>query len=589
MATLSTTYISIGNTIISSFQSLKLEQKLSSHHSLSLVCRADVLERSTLELVGDSRDFLAETITVKIKSENDFQRYKELQFRGVVTKVKTIKGFHQATGDLIVIEGKSMSVLSEDGNHSASFVDRNLSEILEQTFKGYDAGKLTTAFAPRTSNTLHYSVQFRESSFSYASRLAAISNNWFYDDGTKLVFGDPGTQETSLTYSLDLQELSIEIEPLPNNFNYFTHDYLSDELYEKKTSEINNSTSGYHNLASDKSASLYAKETKIYHNPYTDTALQQRFDTEVTQHTQAIESNQVIATGISDNPGVNLGEIIKIEGQGSFRVIEVTHTNTEMGNYQNHFKAITTELEVYPLTDMMQYPQSTIEKAEVIENTDPQGLGRVTVQFPWQKQLGETTPFIRVMTAHAGSDRGLYMIPEKGDEVICQFENNNSERPYVVGSFFNGAKRPEQWRTENNDKKAIKTRAGHLLEFTDSKGNEMITITDKNNNVIRIDTANNNIEISALENMTLNAKNMQINIQENLAISVGENKNESIGNKQTLTAKSSTVLIDEKLQLQSKELEKNAEKITINSTKENLELSSAKQVVSNSSEKNILI
>ncbi|GAA3508396.1 phage baseplate assembly protein V [Aquimarina addita] len=605
MATLTTTYISIANTIISSFQSLKLEQKLSSHHHLELICRADVLERSSLELVGDSKDFLAETISISIKSQNAFQGYKELQFKGVVTKVKTVKGFHRTTGDLIVIEAKSMSVLSDDGHHNASFVDRNLSEILERTYQGYDTGKLETSFSPRETNTLHYSVQFEESNFSYTKRLAAISNNWFYYNGTQLVFGNPGTQETPLKYAVDLQELSIEIEPLPNNFNYFTHDYLSDELYEKRSREISNSSSGYHNLASNKSAVLYNKETKIYHNPYTDAELQQRFDREVTFHTQAIESKQVIATGISDNPGVNLGEIIKIEGYGSFRIIEVIHSNTEVGNYQNRFKAITADLEVYPLTDIKSYPKSTIEKAVVIDNHDPEGLGRVTVQFPWQKQIGETTPFIRVMTSHAGSGRGLYMIPEINDEVICQFENNNSERPYVSGSFFNGNKRPDRWGTKDNDLKVIKTKSGHTIELNDTKQSESITITDKKGNNIVIDTAGETISINALKDISINAgENIQISAGKNISISAGENFDTNAGKNVSLVAGGNmelnsagnmieksdnrTDIIQKDFSRQSGISDEYANEVHLISAEENLTIQSSKSININSAEKSKL-
>jgi len=216
-------------------------------------------------------------------------------------------------------------------------------------------------------------------------------------------------------------------------------------------------------------------------------------------------------------------------------------------------------------------------------------MARIQVQFPWQKPTGETTPFIRVVTPHGGGDKGFHFIPEKGEEVLIGFEGGNAERPYMMGSLYNGGASAKSFESNANDIKALRTRSGHTIELNDTNGGEMITIVDKNNNIINIDTVNNNIEISALENITFNAKNMQFNVQQNLDISVGEDKNESIGKRQTLTAKNSTILIEERAEMQSKEFENNAEKVTMNSTKENFELSSAKQVVSNSSEKNILI
>jgi len=71
--------------------------------------------------------------------------------------------------------------------------------------------------------------------------------------------------------------------------------------------------------------------------------------------------------------------------------------------------------------------------------------------------------------------------------------------------------------------------------MNDTDGGESITITDKNGNIIHIDTAGNNITISALENMTLNAKNMNINVQENLFVGVGHNMETNVGKNNRLS------------------------------------------------------
>ncbi|OED46944.1 hypothetical protein AB832_00730 [Flavobacteriaceae bacterium (ex Bugula neritina AB1)] len=65
--------------------------------------------------------------------------------------------------------------------------------------------------------------------------------------------------------------------------------------------------------------------------------------------------------------------------------------------------------------DIHRFPKSDIQVATVIENNDPDGLSRVKVQFPWQKHLGSTTPWIRMMLPHAGVDKGFHFIPEIGE------------------------------------------------------------------------------------------------------------------------------------------------------------------------------
>ena len=46
------------------------------------------------------------------------------------------------------------------------------------------------------------------------------------------------------------------------------------------------------------------------------------------------------------------------------------------------------------------------------------------------------SPWIRVVTPMATPGGGTFFRPQKGDEVLINFDNDNVERPYVVGSLF---------------------------------------------------------------------------------------------------------------------------------------------------------
>ena len=590
MALNSITQLVINNTVITSFKKLVLEQEIDSHQTITVECRMDVLEKLGDELANSSKEFLGETLSLEINALQGFEGeiYKTLEFKGVVTEVRTIKGHEISNGDRVVITAKSMSYITDDGGNYTSFNDVSLSEIIEKTFEGYDRSKINLEIRPDNDITLHYSVQHNESAYEYVKRLSKQYGHWFYYDGTKIIFGEPGDQELTLTYGQDLKEYQVSLIPKSNNYKLFANDYLTDAVQEKSTSGTSANLNSFGNFVSEKSSKIYTKETKIWHNLYNDGQVQQRLDNMTNLQKKAIDVQQVKVYGVCDNPGVKIGNIVKIEGN-SYRIIKVTHVTNQVGDYQNSFEAITAGDNVYPFTNLNAFPQSKTQTAIVKENNDPEGLGRVRVQFHWQQSENELTPWLRMVNPHGGGDKGFYFVPEIEEQVLIGFEGDNAEHPYVLGTLYNGSQSVGAFNTQNNDLKVIKTRSGHTIELNDAESAEKITITDKNSNIITIDTANNNIEISALENMTFNAKNMQINVQENLDISVGENKNESIGKRQTLTAKNSTILIDEKAEMQSKVLEKNAEKVTINSTKENFDLSSAKQVVSNSSEKNILI
>ncbi|WP_277111142.1 bacteriophage T4 gp5 trimerisation domain-containing protein [Chryseobacterium taklimakanense] len=78
----------------------------------------------------------------------------------------------------------------------------------------------------------------------------------------------------------------------------------------------------------------------------------------------------------------------------------------------------------------------------------------------------------------------------------------------------------------DNRVKSIHTRSGHRIIFTED---ESIVITDKSGNEIHLDTTGSNINITAPETMTLNCKNMNINVTENMTTSVGMNQSDTIG------------------------------------------------------------
>ena len=547
MAIHSETQIYIAGNPIPAFQEFSLSQQIGLHHSFNLICRMDVLESAGSSLAENTKNFLGETISVMINSVDDLAGYEELQFLGIVTAINSLKSFNNHGGDVVVISGHSTSILVEDGPHYSSYNDSSLGEILNRLFMGQDTSKLQTAFAPKNSQPLHYSVQHHESTWQYIARLAAQYSEWFYYDGKKLVFGKPKDAEAlSLTYGHDLQEFSMLLNPRPNNFNYFTNDYLGNDQHEKKTADFQN-PSGYNGFTSDKASKMYPREKSVFINSHNDPELKSRLDKQVEQQKKAIDQGQVLLRGSSDNPGLALGRIIKILGEnenfGSYRITSVTHNASENGRYQNHFEAVTAEMDVYPNTNFHAYPRSESQSAIVTENADPEGMGRIKVQFAWQRSFGTSTPWLRIVTPHSGGDKGFHFIPEIGEEILVGFEGGNAERPYVLGSLYHGGQRPNSWKTDMNDIKAIRTRSGHTIEFNDSNGAESITIVDKNSNTVFIDTANNNIEVTANEKMTFNAKNMEFNVAEDMQMNVGQNKMESIGQNHNIHSSNSMEMV----------------------------------------------
>ncbi|KZS38906.1 hypothetical protein AWE51_15100 [Aquimarina aggregata] len=544
MATNTNVQIYIGNKSIPVFKSLVLHQEIDAHHDFELICRKDVLENTTSEFSGESINFLGEIFLLQIESVNGFSDNEILEFKGIVTSINTVKGFYQKTGDLIHILGKSSSIITDDGPHYASHQEIDLSEILEKTFQGYNQKALQFQFSPKKLAPIHYSVQQEESSFEYASRLAAQHGEWFYYNGTQLIFGKPEQKDpVTLKYGYDLLELSTHLETIPNSFKYFTNDYLNDTFHEVKTKEITSNIKGLNTIVSKKSAQLYHKETQVFVRAHDDPQMKSRIDEQVYQQKQAAEINQVKVKGRSSNPAIHIGSIVQIEGEvssyGNYRITKVTHTCKENGRYENIFEGVTASIDAYPKTSLEAFPKSKSQTAVVVDNVDPEGMGRVKIQYAWQKESGETSPWIRQASLAGGPGQGMYFVPEKGDEVIVGHEGGNAESPIVQGSVTNASSVPESFKSGNNHLKAIKTRSGNQVTLNDADGS--VTIADPSGNTI-IMGGNGEITINAPNKITFSSTNIAIEASNNVTVNAGSNINASASSTFNTSSGGSTII-----------------------------------------------
>lgn len=144
--------------------------------------------------------------------------------------------------------------------------------------------------------------------------------------------------------------------------------------------------------------------------------------------------------------------------------------------------------------------------AIVTNNQDPEGLGRVKVTFPWLSDEDESY-WARLAVPMAGSERGMYFLPEVEDEVLVAFEQGDVRFPYVVGGLWNGKDVPPSNNDNGqNDIRVIRSRSGHVIRLNDEEGKETIEIIDKSEqNSLIFDTASNTISIETQGDITLSA------------------------------------------------------------------------------------
>ncbi|MCA1557616.1 MAG: phage baseplate assembly protein V [Acidobacteria bacterium] len=151
--------------------------------------------------------------------------------------------------------------------------------------------------------------------------------------------------------------------------------------------------------------------------------------------------------------------------------------------------------------------------AIVTDNKDPEGLGRVKLRFPELDET-DTTLWARVSVPMAGADRGTFLLPEVGDEVLVAFAHGDISVPFVLGSLWNGTDTPPDTNSNGqNNLRFIKSRSGHLVRLDDTDGAEKIEIIDKSgNNSITFDTANNTITIDSAKDVEINAPQGKIKL-----------------------------------------------------------------------------
>jgi len=493
MAILSTTTILIKGKKLHHFNKLNLNQEIGEHHSLELSCSLSEIQDFCNYIEIEIEELLGEILTIEISSSIKTNYYKEFKFKGIITGIKFRKGLYSGDGDYLIIQGKSPTILAEDGPHYTSYNEMSFVDIIEQTFSNYDTSKLNVDIKnSNLSESLLYTVHYKESCFGFAQRLASRYGEWMYYNGETLVFGldtnSDEDEELQLFLGRDLIDFNTTLIPIAQNFNYYTNDYHNNDIHQNESS-ASDSSDGILGVVNESSNNIYPNQTQLWLNISDDENSRNRLDNLAQLQQNAIQTNQIVVSGNSDNPGVTIGKQIKIN-QTNYRVTKVSHKCTSHGEYENYFEATIASNTAYPKTNVFAFPIAQSQTAIVTENHDPDGLGRIKVQFAWQREQGLATPWIRMVSLHAGSGKGFYCIPELDEEVLVGFEGGNAETPYVMGCLYNAiSKPPGDSSTANNDITIIMTRSGLCLNFNDNTNTLTITnrfTCDENNTQITL-------------------------------------------------------------------------------------------------------
>ncbi|MFH1119797.1 MAG: phage baseplate assembly protein V [Bacteroidota bacterium] len=534
--------ISIGNTPIEDFLNISLSQQVLMHHHLYITIRKDLLDKDKSEnLIGKP---------VKLKIKSLVHNNEETEFSGIVYELKTTRS-NQYSGDLIQIHAMSPDLAMADIQNFRSFENEPLHQIVDTICSDYNIRQKDISGSADTQ--LKYTVQFNETGFDFIRRLAIRHGQWFLYDGTTLRFGSLPKKSTTLEFGKDLFDFEFSVKTNALNHTFTAHDYM---LNKQESFDASGSASQQIPLLSktahDASNKVFDKQANhffqggFYEKPCLD---------ELTTITNLAKSsaisNLMFCQGSSDDPNLMLGGSIEIKetetekrsdgsspppvNHGKFTVIQLNHYCDRSGNYKNDFKAVPYELKQPPYSnpDIMVFSEP--HSAVVKDTADPESLSRIRAELFWQRGNKLDTPWMRIVTPYAGENKGFHFIPEIGEEVLIGFEGGNPERPYVIGSFYNGKTKPDQrWQTSDNDYKTIRSRSGHTIEMIDKQGSEEIKIYDGSpdnyNYSITLASHSKQILIEAKGDLEIKADNIKITAAQNLELQANNIKGSADSN-----------------------------------------------------------
>lgn len=555
-----------GGKILSPFSQLVILQHLDWHHSFEIRLPLRVFTGDADTFSDACEKVIGKPIKVGLQSLTGDKETDDNFFRGVITDISMSRS-HGAINQ-VVLRGYSASILLDDGPNTRSFTEMKLGDIVKDILAPYPQNILKST-VDSSIPSIPYVVQYQESNFHFISRLAQKYGEWCYYDGTELKFAKPDAGgETNLVLGKDLINFDLGLKIAPSSFSLRSHDYFKDETYESPSSAANvEGLNSFGDFLSKASEEVYNQAPLHNHRNY----IKEKAELDdFAKRRKSFEASEFVTlTGVSDSIKVKIGSIINItaswgdilnkanEDHKKYIVIGVSHRIDGDGNYQNHFEAIPSSLIIPPANPHVKKVYCQAQTAIVKDNHDPDKLGRIKVKFYWQEDP-EETPWIRVLMPHAGGKNGNFFMPEVDDEVMVDFVHGDPDRPFIAGSVYHINTKPaDEWQDPDNNVKAIKTKSGNEIRFTDKPGSEEIKIFNpdsKNEIVMTLSgsgsisiTSKGSISISADTSMSLSANEISMSAKKKITVDcedleVSSSKNTSFSAGQEYALDSGTTL-----------------------------------------------
>jgi type VI secretion system secreted protein VgrG len=451
---------------------LEVRQELGAHCTCALVFELDA--RRDLHL----HELLGEPLSVKLGGAVwRAGSGEQAVFEGVVSGGAQSYGAHG--GSEFSLEGISRSVRLEH---------RNTAVYKGTVVQVAEALGARVGGAPRGAPELEY-VQYGETDFAFLLRVAEESGFFVRTSGAQPeLLSEFGGEGAPLVWGQDLTAVTAVAHPVNHGFKGAF--YQADLKHDSRLTDVRRTPAWLGGAPAlvqklERLAEDFGGPSAAHVEEFPARAATLEHFRAILEHkSERLLGSSVLVEGASTSTALTAGDAVELRNSGSaahpfpiagkFGLVRVTH-QWDGERYANRFAATPwagfTRLE-RPARRLAAGPVS----AEVVQNEDPERLGRVRVRYPWQDRgTGENTRWVRVVAPHAGNGRGAMFLPEVGDEVLVAFEQGDPERPLVVGTLWNGKDLPPVPAAGNTAKRLV-TRSGNTIQFLDDAGRETIEL-----------------------------------------------------------------------------------------------------------------
>ncbi len=479
-----------GKEISHQIDGIVLEQSVDNHHKLTVrIAQAEAsISDEAFSNLQDYTGFLGESVSLTIEPTGGIvDSSRQLAFSGIVTEVRLDNSIDFL--NKVTVVASSPTIALDGGRNNRFHKDVRASDAMAATLNKY---QITVGKVETTDRVMSFCAQYHETDYEFVMRLAAANGLFACYDGEEFSICKPSaSDQEELVWRESLGAFVLGLGTQSQEFNAAVYNYELPDTFDRDSGSLpmQAALSNLSRLSPDASKKIYTESG--FSTSVNSVADMQSLDKVLGQDRSRAMGRMIRATGESDIPAVKVGHCVKISGMAelnaSYWVEKITHTFDESG-YHNEFECTPVDM-AFPQSRPSTGGFARLQSATVVDNKDPDQLGRVKVTFPWSKS--EDTLWIRLATPHAGEERGWYSVPEIDDEVLVGFEHGSASCPVALGALYNAKSKPAaDAPDDDNNIKSFVSRSGNQIVFSDADGSEEIRIVtkdQKNQIVMKVD------------------------------------------------------------------------------------------------------